>query len=219
MGTRGELTASWPLFGLELRTPRLRLNPLCDDDLAELIAVARRGVHDPAVMPFASPWTDAPPDELPGNVLRYFWRSRAAHAPENWMLHFVVRHGGEVLGIQELMADRFAVRRVVGTGSWLGRSHQGRGYGIEMRCAVLMFAFDELGAVRAETEAFADNPASLGVTQHLGYQPNGDALLERRPGEVAENQRFVVTAETFRRPDWSLAVAGLQACRAELGAA
>ena len=66
-----------------------------------------------------------------------------------------------MIGQQDIDADGFAVRRVVSTGSWLGRDHQGRGAGKEMRAAVLHLAFAELGAERAETAAFADNPASI----------------------------------------------------------
>ena len=40
---------------------------------------------------------------------------------------------------------RFAVHRTVDTGSWLGQAFQGRGFGKEMRAAVLGFAFDGLG--------------------------------------------------------------------------
>ncbi len=218
MGTREALTPLWPLYGLRLCTPRLELAPICDDDLAELVAVAQAGVHDPATMPFSHPWTDAPAAELPGDILRFFWHKRAVDAADRWSLPFAVRRDGRLLGVQELMAEKFAVRGVVTTGSWLGRRFQGDGVGTEMRCAVLMFAFDELKAWRAETEAFVDNPASLALTRGLGYRPNGEALLERRPGEVVANLRFVLDAAAFRRPTWALRVEGLNACRSELGA-
>ncbi|MFT0139022.1 hypothetical protein ACEK07_23205 [Alcanivoracaceae bacterium MT1] len=50
----------WPLFGLEIRTPRLTLRPVRDEDLPGLARAALDGVHDPARMPFGAPWTDAP---------------------------------------------------------------------------------------------------------------------------------------------------------------
>ena len=50
----------WPLFDLRLRTPRLELRVPADDDLLELAAIARAGLHDPDVHPFLVPW-----DELP----------------------------------------------------------------------------------------------------------------------------------------------------------
>ena len=66
------LTDVWPLFGLEIRTPRLVLRLVRDEDLPGLIEAALAGVHDPAVMPFSFPWTDAPSEELPGNYMRFF---------------------------------------------------------------------------------------------------------------------------------------------------
>jgi RimJ/RimL family protein N-acetyltransferase len=43
----------------------------------------------------------------------------------------------------------FARLRSVGTGSWVTRSEQGRGYGTEARLAVLELAFGHLGAEEA----------------------------------------------------------------------
>jgi len=59
----------------------------------------------------------------------------------------------------------------VSTGSWLGMRHQGKGFGTEMRAAILMLAFDHLGAKTARSSAFTDNPRSLAVSRRLGYEP------------------------------------------------
>ena len=214
---RDALTRHWPVFGLRLATPRLTLRPVTDDDLAELVDLAAAGIHDPAAMPFLQPWTDAPRAELIAETLRYHWRTRAASQPENWSVHFAVRSRGTLLGTQELSGEHFPVTATVATGSWLGLAHQGQGFGTEMRCAVVDFAFDHLKATRAESAAFIDNPASLAVSRKVGYLPNGDAMQQRRPGERAVEQRLVVTPETFRRPSWAVQVAGFDACRAAFG--
>ena len=78
-----------------------------------------------------------------------------------------------VVGTQKVAAKDFAVLREVATGSWLGRRHQGRGIGTEMRAAVLHLAFAGLGAEYATSDAFTDNPASFGVSRRLGYQLDG----------------------------------------------
>ncbi len=215
--TDDALTRYWPPFGLELHTPRLTLTVIRDDDLTDLVDLALAGVHEPDVMPFTIPWTLAPADELPANFLRYQWGLRSRTGPDDWLLPFAVRHDGRLVGLQDLGAREFAVRRSVETGSWLGRAHQGRGIGTEMRAAVLMFAFDHLGASTAHSGAFVDNPRSRGVSDRLGYRPNGLEYVQRRPGERAVSQRLMVTPEDFRRPDWTLRVAGLDACRGLLG--
>lgn len=206
----------WPLRNLTLRTPRLELRPDDDAGLAELVEVAREGIHDPSVMPFQSPWTDAPPEELAPNTMRYFWSARAGLVPEDWHVNFLVRADGRVIGTQELHAQHFFVLREVASGSWLGRAHQGRGLGTEMRAAVLLLAFDHLGARTARSEAFGDNLASLGVSRKLGYGDDGTTVQLRR-GEAVLERRLVVRPETVVRPPWALQVHGMEACRGQLG--
>ena len=92
-----------------------------------------------------------------------------------WSLQFVVVADGAVIGTQEVGATRFATLREVSTGSWLGRTHHGNGYGTEMRAAVLDLAFDGLGAEYATSEAFEDNAASYRVSRKLGYVDDGIA--------------------------------------------
>ena len=215
--TRSRLTRYWPVYGLRLETPRLSLEMLADDDFPDLLETTLAGIHDPERMPFAFPWTDGTPQTQVGDSLRHYWTSRGGFRPEAWSIPFAVRRGGEFVGIQELSASAFALLRTVHTGSWLGLAFQGHGFGTEMRAAVLVFAFEHLGATRAESGAFVDNPSSLNVSAKLGYQPDGTERRERRPGEVALNQRLLVTPETLRRPDWSLRVTGLDACRELLG--
>jgi RimJ/RimL family protein N-acetyltransferase len=208
----------WPLHGLVLRTPRLQLRPDDDPGLFELVEVAYRGVHPPEEMPFATPWTDADPAYLGRGALQYFWSQRAELAPDRWSVHFLIRLDGQVVGVQSVMATDFGVTREVQTGSWLGMAHQRHGIGTEMRAAVLLFAFDHLGARRARTEAFVDNVASQRVSARLGYRPDGGATLARR-GAPADLVRLTLDRARFVRPDWTLTATGVSACLPLLGAA
>lgn len=206
------LAAYWPIFGLRLATPRLVLTPLQDADLPETCELILAGIHDRAVMPFALPWTAGAPAEVIANALRFYWSSRASSTPDNWSVLFAVRRQGELVGMQDLRGKDFAVTRTVSTGSWLGRAHQGQGIGTEMRSAVIQFAFDHLQAIRADSGAFTDNPQSLAVSRKLGYRPDGTAVLRRRPGERAVEQRLTVDRATFVRPDWMVQFRGLADC-------
>lgn len=207
----------WPLRHLVLRTPRLELRPDDDEGLAELVEVAYRGVHPPDEMPFLVPWTDADPRYLGRGSLQHFWAQRAALAPERWWVHFLVRTEGRVVGVQSLGAVDFGVTREVETGSWLGMAHQGAGIGTEMRAAVLMFAFDELGALAARSGAFTDNVASLRVSAKLGYRRDGTATVARRGARTAE-VRLLLEAAQLVRPGWPLVAEGVDGCRGLLGA-
>ncbi|GAA4896377.1 GNAT family N-acetyltransferase [Actinomycetospora straminea] len=207
----------WPLAGLVLRTPRLVLRPDDDVGLAALADRALDGVHPAEEMPFLEPWTDGA--GTPGfarGVMQYAWRCRAEVGPARWSVNFLVREGGRVLGMQTLAATEFGILREVTTGSWLTRAAQGRGLGTEMRQAVIGLAFERLGAHFARTSAFADNVASRRVSDRLGYTPDGVERHVRR-GRPALLLRSRLTPEAWRRPEWTLGVAGLGPCRELLG--
>jgi RimJ/RimL family protein N-acetyltransferase len=206
----------WPLRHLVLRTPRLELRPDDDAGLLELAEEAQLGVHPPELMPFVTPWTDAGPPELARGVVQHHWSVRAALTPERWTVNFLVRLDGRVIGLQGLGSGEFAVTREVRTGSWIGLRHQGRGIGTEMRAAVLTFAFDHLGAARARSAAFTDNPASLRVSEKLGYRRDGTETIPRR-GRPTEDVRLLLDRDAFRRPTWTLEVEGVAACLPMLG--
>lgn len=214
-----DLEDVWPLFRLRLRTPRLELRLARDEDLGSLVQSALAGIHDPAVMPFALPWTDADPDEQGRGIARHVWRQRVELTPEDWTLLFAILHEGAAIGLQDVRGHRFPTRRTISTGSWLTRSKQGLGLGTEMRAAVLAFAFDHLAAEVAETSATDWNAASLGVTRALGYRENGVGRIETRPGERSIDVRFRLEPEWFVRPDWTLEVEGADAALRELGLA
>jgi RimJ/RimL family protein N-acetyltransferase len=206
----------WPLRHLVLRTPRLELRPDDDAGLLELAEEAQLGVHPPELMPFVTPWTDADPAELGPRTMQHCWSVRAALRPERWTVNFLVRLDGRVVGMQGLGSGELAVTREVQTGSWIGLRHQGHGIGTEMRAAVLTFAFDHLGAVRARSAAFTDNPASLRVSEKLGYRRDGTETIARR-GRLTQDVRLLLDHHAFRRPAWTLQVEGVAACLPMLG--
>ena len=212
------LASAWPPFGLRIRSERLVLRLPTDADITALIDVARAGIHPPDEMPFGIAWSTAPSPDFEYGFLRHHWDARARWRPEEWALHLMVELDGAPIGAQSILAEGFPTYRMVHTGSWLGRAYQGRGLGKEMRLAVLAFAFDGLGARRAETEAFLDNDASNGVTRSIGYEPNG--VQEMAPQGVPRTaQKYRLTAEVWRsRPRPPVTIEGLEACRALFGA-
>lgn len=209
----------WPLRHLVLRTPRLELRPDDDEGLLELVEATYAGIHDPGWMPFGVPWTEAPRKELGRNSMQFYWSQRASLTASQWVVNFLVRLDGKVIGNQGISARDFAIKREVQTGSWIGKAFQGQGIGTEMRVAVLQFAFDHIEALTARSDAWSDNAASLGVSQRLGYEPDG-MEFQVRGGARDTMQRLVLTAERFAqyRPKWTVAVEGLTGeCRELLG--
>jgi RimJ/RimL family protein N-acetyltransferase len=207
----------WPLRDLVLHTPRLELRPDDDEGLYELVEVAYGGVHPPDEMPFTVEWTDADPAYLGRGILQHFWSERARLAPERWSVHFLVREAGRVVGVQSLHGVEFGIAREVGTGSWIGLRHQRRGIGTEMRAAVLLFAFDHLGALVARSSAFSGNVASHTVSRRLGYRLDGTRAVVRR-GRPTEDVRLLLPRADLVRPSWTLGVGGVEPCLGLLAA-
>ena len=170
-----------PLFGLRVRTERLELR-LPDERGARraLVRVAEAGVHPPEEMPFQVAWTDGIGKPGFAEAFTGFHLGlREAWTPEAWSLDLGVFADGEPMGCQGIGAERFAETRRVVTGSWLGQRFQGRGYGTEMRAAVLELAFAGLGAQVAVSGHADGNTQSMRVSEKLGYEPSGEGSSSR----------------------------------------
>lgn len=208
----------WPLFGLRVRTPRLELR-YPDDDLAAAVAeVAVEGIHDPGFRPFLRDWDAVPPPHQQRNTLQHLWNARATWTPTGWHCPLVVLVDGEPAGVQGLLADDFGALRVVGSLSWLGRRHQGRGIGTEMRAAILHLAFAGLDALRAESGAWHDNGPSLGVSRKLGYRENGDRWRLRGGTRDREVLLALTRADWEKRRRDDIELVGLEPCLPFFGA-
>ena len=202
-----------PLYGLRLRTDRLELRWPDDDELAALARLAQKGVHDPEEMPFVVPWTDR--SDEPGFLdefvafhhgLRRDWRA------DKWRLGLGVWAADELIGVQGMEGDDFHDTLEVKTGSWLAQSFHGRGFGTEMRAAVLELAFHGLGAATAFSSSLDGAEASLRVSQKLGYVEDAESWIVVR-GERRLDRRMRLT-----RDDWidreriSVRISGLEPC-------
>ncbi|MGD7705721.1 GNAT family N-acetyltransferase [Microlunatus sp. Y2014] len=211
-----DLERIWPPYAVRVTSGDLELRVIRQEDAPELVDLVLDGVHEPEVMPFSIAWTDAPRDELPENYLRYVARKVANFDKSAPQFDFVVRLGGQVVGVQAFGgASDFVVTRTGETGSWLGKRFQGRGIGTRMRRLVCAFAFDALGATEITSGAFVDNAASLAVSRKVGYQPNGLDRTIRR-GELVMQQRLVLTPDDFDRGPESVMITGSEGLSAFL---
>jgi RimJ/RimL family protein N-acetyltransferase len=199
------------LYGLRVLTPRLELRLGSRDELLELGGLAEKGVHPPEEMPFAVAWTDriGEPDFL-DEFVAFHVQHLADWSPDSWNLNLLVWEHGVLVGTQAVLATEFAARRCVATGSWIGRAHQRRGIGTEMRAAVLELAFEGLGAVQAESGWLEGNDASKRVSEKLGYVPG--RTKEQKPRGVS----VIEQGMTIRRDAWvrpvPVSIEGLEPC-------
>lgn len=199
----------WPLFGLKLTTPRLELRPVREPDLPTLVALLP---HDAEQDPRLPTHVEDVEATRAHRVLQSYWRGQGSWTATEWAISFAVIETGQIIGVQVLEANDFPRLRMVETASWLGADSRGRGFGKVMRAAVLHLAFEGLGAQVAETEAWHDNGASIGVSRALGYEPNGETRHAR--GDRADRMvRMRLPREEWRCPV-PVEVEGLEACRA-----
>jgi RimJ/RimL family protein N-acetyltransferase/predicted GNAT family acetyltransferase len=207
-----------PLTVLRLRTPRLELRLATRAELRELAHVAQAGIHPPDEMPFGVAWTDnATSPRFIDEFVAFHEAALAAWKTRDWILHLVAFHRGRPIGTQGISARRFARRRTVETGSWLGRRWQNRGLGTEMRAAVLELAFKGLRADAALSGALAGNERSLAISRKLGYREIGTSAVRPR-GEPVERRDVRRPRRGWRSPV-TVEIVGLAAVRERFGAA
>jgi RimJ/RimL family protein N-acetyltransferase len=199
------------LYGLRLRTPLLELRLGSHGELVELGRLAEQGVHPPEEMPFAIAWSDRIGE--PGFLEEFVaWHEQhlTDWSPESWCLNLLVWEAGTLVGTQGMLAEQFADEPIVNTGSWLGREHQRRGIGTEMRAAILHLAFAGLGARRAESSWLEGNEASRRVSEKLGYVDAGVRTQAPR-GEPIADHVVAIEREAWNCPV-SVDVDGLEPC-------
>jgi RimJ/RimL family protein N-acetyltransferase len=186
----------WPLYRLRVTTGDIELRWPNEDDLGALAGLTRDPIHDPATMPFSYPWTDEPAEARGRGTLQWHWKARGEWSPVEWRLELVAVRNGQVVGSQGLHGSRFPHTREVESGSWVGRRFQNQGVGTAMRRAAVGLAFSGLGARTARSGAFADNTASLRISEKLGYVPDGTQTYAPR-GQPAAMIRLVLTREVW----------------------
>jgi RimJ/RimL family protein N-acetyltransferase len=204
-------SADWPLLDVRIDAPPVNLRVCREQDLPLLASLLPDDAeHDPAAERFSGLSLDQHRRSM---LYRTYWHSWGTWSPSSWQLMFVVEHGNQVVGVQALEGEDFSKLRTVDSNSWLVPEVRGRGLGVAMRTGILALAFDHLGAVAAITSARIDNPASLGVSRHLGYEENGVSLTDTPTG-VTELRRMRLTADRWRssgRGD-GVTVVGVDAC-------
>jgi len=206
----------WPLFDLRLATPGLALRPMTEADLGALADLLPDDVEqDPA----ATTYDVGDARTGRGTVSHQsYWKAYGTWRPDAWRLNFVVRAAGEIVGVQELEGNDFLTLRTVDTSSFLIPAARGRGYGKQMRSAVLALAFGPLQAQAAITSAWHDNHASLGVSRALGYRPNGESRHARGNGvDIMQHMRLLRADWLARGTGNQVLISGFEACRPLFG--
>ncbi|MEU3713346.1 GNAT family N-acetyltransferase [Streptomyces catenulae] len=147
-----------------LRTARLDLRPVTDDDFAAVHAYLRL----PEVCRYIR-W--GPLDEAGSRASVAAKAARTTLRAEGDSLQFavVVRETGTLIG-DVLLVLRSAAHRQASIGYVFHPAHHGHGYATEASRALLALGFDHLGLHRVQAELDARNAASAGLLERLGMR-------------------------------------------------
>jgi RimJ/RimL family protein N-acetyltransferase len=142
-----------------LRTPRLTLRSLAETDTARLCEI-QSNWNVTRMLRLAT----YPPDP---EAMRLWLRGHREEWERGTAYRFAVLRDGEVIGCADI--DEIADGRG-DLGYWLDEPFWGQGLASEAAAAVLRFALDDLGLVRLRSGHVADNTASGGVLEKLGFR-------------------------------------------------
>jgi RimJ/RimL family protein N-acetyltransferase len=206
----------WPLFGLEIQTERLVLRPMTEPwglQLAEEVPADLE--MDPGMPPLTGMSEERARQII---TLQRYWTAYGNWSVESWRLPFAVFHGDDLIGEQTLEGTKFPLVREVDSASFLRQEARGKGFGKDMRRAVLALAFGPMGAESAISGAWHDNHASLGVSQAMGYELNGRAR-HAHGNRVSELVNVRLSRERWERSGLAEGVEfrGFEPCRELFG--
>ncbi|MGQ0455571.1 MAG: GNAT family N-acetyltransferase [Hyphomicrobium sp.] len=171
-----------------MKTPRLILRSLTDDDAPRIAALAGE-------------WSVA---SMTGRI-PYPYSVEAAH---QWVsglaageMVFGIEHAGELIGICGYTLENDGSAQI---GYWIGKPYWGRGFATEAVRALLNFGFTKGGVKRFNGRHFTDNLASARVITKLGFRAVGADVGWCE----ARQQEFPTVAYERRRP-WTTAIKAL----------
>ena len=154
-----------------LRTTRLILDALAEEDLPALLALAGdRAIADTTI---------SVPHPLDGTTARQWLARLATPSADTGAQHFAVREhaGGALIGMVSIRSiDRAHEEAELSV--WIGAPFWGRGYATEAARAVVAHAFDTLRLNRLVGHHMVRNPAAGRMLAKLGFRQEG--LLRER---------------------------------------
>lgn len=166
-----------------LRTARLTLRPLREDDAATLFRI----FSDPE----ATRYWSSPPWSTVSDADAYIARDLKAMADGTYLRLGVERHSDGTLIGNCTLFNLVAQSRRAEVGYILERAAWGNGYMLEAVAALLDFGFTELDLNRVEADIDPRNIASAKLLERLGFKEEG-YLPERWivADEVSDTQFF-----------------------------
>lgn len=181
-----------------LRTERLLLRPLSEDDRAEFIRVVRASrQHLERFSPLHLP------DETDNQLFdRQLALTTEGEAAGKACRRIVLDRAGQIVGACNLNAIRRGLAWEGDANCWLAASAEGKGYATEGMIGLLKYAFadlpDGLGLHRVLAWMQSENIRSERMIERLGFQRGGpEKSFLHAGGRWALHEELVMTPESF----------------------
>jgi [ribosomal protein S5]-alanine N-acetyltransferase len=151
---------------MELKTERLIIRELKDEDLSEMVRLIDNINVSRLLEKVVNPYT-----EEDGKWFVNHCKEEAKKEPR---VHYelAIEFEGKFVGVISLSdVDLFQ-----GTGSvgyWLGEDYWKQGLMTEAAREIIRFGFEDLGLRRIDIGAYVENEASNALIKKLGFQPEG----------------------------------------------
>jgi RimJ/RimL family protein N-acetyltransferase len=178
---------------VNLRTERLELRPVCDEDVDRILEYRNR--------PEVTRWLLR--TEVDPSSFRAAWR-RAAEDPDDHSVAMTLN--GVVIGTVSLdvldgMGQPGMPTRTEGQlGYIVDPRYGGRGYATEAVTAMMAYAFDRLGVRRITAACFADNLASVRILEKVGMRREQHGIGDSWHAELGwvDGYTYALLAEEWR---------------------
>jgi len=159
--------------GVVIETARLRIRSLCEDDLAELVALIGNWEVACWVSSVPYPYSETDGREWIASVRR----DHAIGRPRRFAI--ALKETDRIIGGVGLDGDPGTETAEPALGYWLGQPYWGNGYGREAVAAIIDYGFRTLGieTIRAYTDP--SNAASQKVLLHCGLIRVGEIELSK----------------------------------------
>jgi RimJ/RimL family protein N-acetyltransferase len=171
-----------------MKTARLNLRTVVDDDAARIAALA--GDWEVASMTGRIPFPYS-------EEAAHDWVDGLAEREEV----FGIEYGGELIGICGFTAEENGDAEL---GYWIGKSYWGQGYATEAARAVMAYGFAKSGIRRFVCKHLTGNEASARVIHKLGFRYTGTAT-----GWCEARQCEMPALSYERRRPWAMAIRAL----------
>ncbi|MBT4376148.1 GNAT family N-acetyltransferase [archaeon] len=137
-------------------------------------------------------------EEMSRQYIRKLQREWRQNPLKKYSFFIELKEEGKMIGALGTSEKNFGIWE---TGSWLNRKYHQKGYMTEAKIVLNEFVFNELGARKMETSAYAENIASNKTQLGVGYKYEGckrKEILSKATGKYHDSNLYGLLREEWK---------------------